>query len=803
MTSIQLQSFNYPDRRIRHRGFLEYLEPISSSLSDLQESSFEIVSGLVGQGMSFKSLYYPEYYLRHQGYRIKLQRNDGSQLFKEDASFDEIPSLVGSGNHASYRSHNYPDRFIRHRNFELWLDPSDNSDLFRQDASFRKLPVPAFFHFQSFNYPDRRIRHRGFLGYLETISSLLDIQDSSFEIVSGLVGQGISFRSFNYPEYYLRHQGYRIKLQRNDGSQLFKEDASFDEIPSLVGSGNHASYRSHNYPDRFIRHKNFELWLDHSDGSDLFRQSASFNKVIVPVLKNQIVVLSDIHIGNNTPTVWYQQGFHEPYLTAVFDYVIQHADSIGELVLLGDVVDFWTYPADEQPPSFDAIMAANPNIFGSNGKLSQVLTALNGNVTYVRGNHDMSLTQGDWDKIQNPNGYKIKLCPDDVYFSRRGGKCIAFTHGHICTMFNAPYKTSQIAPLPLGHFITRAIASKNKKDLKPGQTAADLPNSGEPTLLEKGLGFYQIIADALPSATDLVKILIDPEFKLRAWKALTSLPTALLTIVANNVSGLGDEQPIKLQNGNEVTIGKAKQIYVNQFSEWQNKDDFLGASKAVAADIDQYVGWCAQKLAFEVGADTIVMGHTHTPIYGLSNSLIRYFNTGFHCPSIPDIGTKHPTFLTLNTDNDQASILQVVKAGNFYNISTYSAESTSVVEGLSEDFSCYVIIDNQDGKSELHRKDYKDVHGHYIVSPPETIKPGEIVKFWLQDYPGAFGAEGWVTYTNQDTHQEITLKYGCPFIYSNYCDGSKFYSKSGADSKWVNEVKTSGHPFFVKFFSLS
>lgn len=56
--------------------------------------------------------------------------------------------------------------------------------------------------------------------------------------------------------------------------------------------------------------------------------------------KNQIVVLSDIHIGTNAPTVWYQKDFHEPYLIAALDWVISNSLSIKKLFLLGDVVDF-------------------------------------------------------------------------------------------------------------------------------------------------------------------------------------------------------------------------------------------------------------------------------------------------------------------------------------------------------------------------------------------------------------------------------------------------------------------------------
>ena len=505
-------------------------------------------------------------------------------------------------------------------------------------------------------------------------------------------------------------------------------------------------------------------------------------------MKNKIVVLSDIHIGTNAPTVWYQKSLHESYLVSVLDWVKSNAESIQELILLGDVVDFWTYPADQIPPSFDAIMGANPNIFGPNGKLSQVLTALNGKVSYVRGNHDMSLTQADLDKIQNPNAYKIKLCPDDIYYPLgNANRRIACTHGHIYAMFNKPYnKNNAIAPLPLGFYITRAVASMRYQEYQQGKfgSVAELQDSGDPDgIFSLALGNF---------LKDLI-VKNDP-----------SLARALLTGVAKKTE-MGENQPIKLTNGQETTFAAAKQCYENLWTEWiqeegGGEDGKLVAIKSAFADYNgSFMGWFTQRLAFQVGADLVVMGHTHTPISGLSDSLIQYVNAGFNCPSVPDIGKKHPTFVTINVDNLHTDVMQVFKEGNSYSIKPGDAQRDSVAE---RDFSCYVIIDNQEGKSELRRKDFKAEHGHYIVSPPEIIKPGETVRVWLQDYPGNFGAEGWVKYVKQDNQQEITFKYGCPFTFlsSNYCSGANFSTKSGS-SNWgtLNEVTTSGHPFFVKF----
>ncbi|MGN6758620.1 MAG: metallophosphoesterase, partial [Thermomicrobiales bacterium] len=149
------------------------------------------------------------------------------------------------------------------------------------------------------------------------------------------------------------------------------------------------------------------------------------------------IVISDIHIGNNYKTCWYQQSVHEPYMLALLDYILQNANTgntpINRLILLGDLFDFWTYPPDMIPPTIDEILAANPNLFASGGKLGQVVEALHGNVQYIHGNHDITLTQEDLNRI--PTGqYKIQLLPD-MYPDASG---VLFTHGHLGTMFNAP-----------------------------------------------------------------------------------------------------------------------------------------------------------------------------------------------------------------------------------------------------------------------------------------------------------------------------------------------------------------------------
>lgn len=509
--------------------------------------------------------------------------------------------------------------------------------------------------------------------------------------------------------------------------------------------------------------------------------------------KTKIVVLSDIHIGNNTPTVWYQKSFHEAYLVAVLDYVIQNAAVIKELILMGDVVDFWTYPADPVP-TFNTIIQANPNIFGSNGKLSQVLTALQGQVTYVRGNHDLTITQADLNLIQNPQGYKIKLSADDIYYPLGStNKKIVCTHGHLYTMFNAPYTSANnpIAPIPLGQFITRAVAYKRSRELAPGQTVAQLQDSGDP-------GAWEIF----PSLVNQVIVELSKFQSSQYVTNPTSLAQTLLNTIAD-ATGIPKTLPIQLPNNQVCTFNQANQIYANLFSEWIAKYGVLPACKSAIADLNgTYIAWFAQKLAFEVGAELVVMGHTHHPTLGLVSSLVQYVNTGFNCPSVADIGTKHPTFVLIDTANTTASVMQIVKSGSSYNITSFAAPADTITTGL--DYSTYVILDNRNGVYELTRQNYQAANGNYVVAPPTKIYRGEQVKFWLQDNPGLYGSGGWVTYYGVDANgnqKQFNLAYGCPTGFSlNYCSGTNFYTKSGSGA-WgkLNSVAGLGHPFFVRF----
>lgn len=149
-------SLNFPDRYIRHSSFLGYLSdpraPNRNSKVELEDATFDVLPGFSCRqnipSVSLRSRNYPKRWMRHSFWRIRFDEYDRgaqpSDLFQKDASFEMVPGLAGQC--ISFRSVNYPDRYIRHRNFELWLDVLDNTDLFRRDATFCKHPPRAGYY---------------------------------------------------------------------------------------------------------------------------------------------------------------------------------------------------------------------------------------------------------------------------------------------------------------------------------------------------------------------------------------------------------------------------------------------------------------------------------------------------------------------------------------------------------------------------------------------------------------------------------------------------------------------------------
>lgn len=144
MDVFQFQSFNFPDRYIRHQNFLGELTP--EVVGQNRDYLFQLVDrGHDQHGaklVSLRSVNFPDRYLRHRDFRLGLEGPSSSedQLFRQDSTFYLEPGLANptDPNGISFRSINFPDRYIRHRDFHLWVEPKDSANL-ALDATFTKM----------------------------------------------------------------------------------------------------------------------------------------------------------------------------------------------------------------------------------------------------------------------------------------------------------------------------------------------------------------------------------------------------------------------------------------------------------------------------------------------------------------------------------------------------------------------------------------------------------------------------------------------------------------------------------------
>jgi galactose oxidase len=134
------QSVNYPDRAVRHRNFLGWLEPVGPTSMPLAkaDASFAVRPGLADPACySLEAKNFANHFVRTDGGRIRLDRRPTSQSADFDLSATFCARRGFTGTDVSLEAKGKPGWFLRHRNFELWLDRFDGLKLFTRDATFR------------------------------------------------------------------------------------------------------------------------------------------------------------------------------------------------------------------------------------------------------------------------------------------------------------------------------------------------------------------------------------------------------------------------------------------------------------------------------------------------------------------------------------------------------------------------------------------------------------------------------------------------------------------------------------------
>ncbi|MFI9174805.1 AbfB domain-containing protein [Streptomyces lincolnensis] len=129
---------------------------------------------------------------------------------------------------------------------------------------------------RSVNYPDRYWHISGGLVKLDRVGGSESREDSTFKLVKGLADS--SCYSFATSDgTYLRHRSFVLRSERDDGSPLFEQDATFCPRGSYYSGA--VMLESVNYPGRFLRHKDFTLRLESYQHNGQYQADAAFRVV--------------------------------------------------------------------------------------------------------------------------------------------------------------------------------------------------------------------------------------------------------------------------------------------------------------------------------------------------------------------------------------------------------------------------------------------------------------------------------------------------------------------------------------------
>jgi len=163
------------------------------------------------------------------------------------------------------------------------------------------LPHGSVLSLTSASFPDYSAATDGSgLGVISPTATT-DVPHTQFIARDGLADPTcVSFESVAVPGQLLRHNAYRLMLAPDDGTDLFKSDATFCAEKGLDGDG--ITLRSKNYPDRVVRQRDYQLWIDPVTTDAAFLSDATFDADFVAPSVNAVVAPAAASTGAVTYT---------------------------------------------------------------------------------------------------------------------------------------------------------------------------------------------------------------------------------------------------------------------------------------------------------------------------------------------------------------------------------------------------------------------------------------------------------------------------------------------------------------------
>lgn len=329
--------------------------------------------------------------------------------------------------------------------------------------------------------------------------------------------------------------------------------------------------------------------------------------------RNMIVVMSDLHLGADLTYAECNKNLRalEKLLKQ-----IKAAPNVKELVIAGDMLDEWFVPANvdtyrgkDQADFVKRIAATNKGVMDA---FNSIITEKKIRVSYVPGNHDLTITAANVESILPGINQIRDKEPGLGTYSPVDAPKIVIEHGHRYNFFCAPDPISNqdIAPgtiLPPGYFYTRIAAMHVMQEpVTPADTPPVVTQNTSGDASQKLLYVYW-----------------------SAWsKALTTYPIANKfddKIIITNVNGfkgnyaVNDILPYQTTPGGIIDVRFYKGIQ-DSWTERQTRNQV-----AVAIPVSQAIANSGKASESEFQATNqyflnpnsdkriVVFGHTHDP----------------------------------------------------------------------------------------------------------------------------------------------------------------------------------------------
>jgi UDP-2,3-diacylglucosamine pyrophosphatase LpxH len=300
------------------------------------------------------------------------------------------------------------------------------------------------------------------------------------------------------------------------------------------------------------------------------------------------VFVSDVHMSpgwsldSKQGYDWFNRAQAQQFVNFLKEMI--NDDTIKEVIILGDLMDGWVYPIETQPPKYDKIANAS-HIINIMVNLREL--AAKKDVTYVIGNHDMTLMEDQFINFRSNAFAKITF--KDFY---KTDDSLYAEHGHQYSMYNAVDPKHE---LPIGHYISR-LSANAAETKQQSYISAD---------------FEARFPSGKNYNVDAKELIPDP---------LVNVPLRYF----EEELRFDDNTSITTVNGGVITIGEVKKQYSRLGIDWIEKHGPLSEISSAWREevgLDGVAGQIANGMVIkDKYYKVVIFGHTHK---ALNNYLRR------------------------------------------------------------------------------------------------------------------------------------------------------------------------------------